>query len=178
MKKKKEIQQELESLSPFLAKMKAKQGEMQAPENYFQSLPDQVLEQLRMETKATPATVAKPHTTWLEELTNSIAWLIQPRYAMALGAVLVLVVSGFLVWRNVNQQRPTAELADITSEEALYYVRQNLEDFESHLLVEKELPENSDDFFNATELNDELIDEYLQDKLEDIDDQTLEQLLN
>jgi len=95
----------LESVSP-LAELKKAPG-FSVPKNYFESLPDLVLDRVApKQVTETVAETAKPATTpssnWLDDIINSIAVLFQPRYAMRLAGVAVLLVAAFVFFHNTD----------------------------------------------------------------------------
>lgn len=163
MKHKKEIQDELDELSPFLSELKQKESGMVVPEYYFDFLRESVMEQVALIPKpASPAlSIASP--VWY-------AFLFNKRILSGLAMILLLLTTVFL-FRN----QPIAEstFAEISSEEAINYVAANLEDFETTLFIEGDFIEE----VNEMELEHTEIDLYLEEIIEDLDVETLEQLL-
>ncbi len=146
----------LESVSP-LAELKRAPG-FSVPKNYFESLPDLVLDRVApKQVTETVAEVAKPAATpsssWLDDVINSIAFLFQPRYALRLAGVAVLLVAGFFFLQN----------PDSSSEGTL--AGTDLDPFEEYGI-------------NIDDLSDEDVDFMLEDLFaEGISDEDLEGLL-
>lgn len=176
MENKESINKELESLSPKLAKLKAKGTGLTVPENYFQALPDQVWEKIRLETKTATPPPRVSTSGWLDVATNFFYTLFQPRYALAFATVLVLLVAGVLIFSDDATPQHTDPLAGISEEEALLYIQQNLEDFDTKLFTDLGISVSMNELFRSPEWNDESIDSYLKEHLDDIDTKTLEQL--
>ena len=115
----KEIRDELHQIAPGLNEMKNEDG-FTTPHNYFKELPDRVFAGIaEEETKPSPV------WSWLQNLPA-------PRYVMAFGSVVVLIVAGIWFTRVQGVQDP---LASITPDEALDYVMENLHEFSSEDLI-------------------------------------------
>lgn len=140
-----DINKELEQDFPTLARLKKrKQPMFQVPPTYFKELPYEI-EQL----------VAKPTSSYY--LTN---WLMSwnRTQKVALGMMsLMLVIAGFF-WFNLESttMEQVASLEDIPIELIESYVDENIQDFETELLVS-----------NENEIEDEqVVIEYLLDEIE------------
>ena len=176
MSENKDIKKELEDLSPMLSKMREqKENPFQVPPNYFQSMQNEVFRQIASEQK-TPEQVTAPN--WVDQLIGQLQWLLQPRYAMALATVAVLLIAGiFYLQPTANLPSTEVALNDLTEDDITTYISSHIEDFDATLLVEA-IPEEEDASLLPTpELEDEEIEEYLQDIIDDIDLEELEELL-
>lgn len=111
---------------------------------------------------------------WLDRLAAYLQSYLQPRYAMALASVAVLVVAGFLLLnRSAGEDCPDL-LACIPDEAIEKYVRNNIEEFDTGLL-EQHLAGRSGSVMPSLELED--MEEYLDDVIEDMDIEDLEDFL-
>lgn len=138
MEDERDIHDEMESLSPDFPKKPS----ISAPEGYFESFPDQILNQWR-EQKSKPV---YKKLDW--KVTISIA-----------AAVLVLITGTWLIFSGTNTLDP---LAEITSEEAYQYVYENIEEFESIMQYEVVLDADFD-----LDIPAEDIRRYLDEEIED-----------
>ena len=184
MKNKDELRDELEN-SPFLKEMKERPSDgFQVPKNYFQHLPNEVMRKVK---EPTSAPVRQP--SWLEQMGQFVQGLLQPRYALALASVVVLVVAGvgFLKDKNATTTLPAmaeVQLADISDEELFAYVSDNISDFNRQQMLEisgPELPEVKVQpktpalpKIKAQKPEMKEIEAYLDDAIDDIDLEDLE----
>ncbi len=171
MNRHEEIQKELKELSSRLADTEKQEG-FTVPVNYFESLADKVLEQVKNETVAEPAPKPK-QVSWFDQLAESIVSLFQPQFAVAFASLALLLVAG--VYLYPKSTTTNTELA-LTVDEAEYYLAENLDDFDDELLLEIGLDEG-DDLYLDSELESEYIEEYLNEIIDEIDDSTLDDLL-
>ena len=180
MRKQDDLKQELEELSPLLHKLKAQENPFKTPEGYFAALPDELITRLR--TEAQPVT-APVRTTWTERLLEFLESLMQPRLAVGLATVAILVVTALLWLRpetgsETNASEQLAMLSDLSAEEVSDYVTENIETFEEEELmvavaesgieVEQTLP--------AIDLDAEAIEEYMEEAIQEMDEEDLETL--
>lgn len=164
MKYKKEIQDELDELSPFLSELKQQETGMGVPEHYFDFLTASVMEQVVLIPKSSASVLPKAKPVWYAFLFNERIW-------SGLAMTLLLMVT-ILFFRN----QPIADeptFAEISSEEAVIYIAAHLEDFETSLFTEGDFIEEME----AAKIEDEEIDLYLEEIIEDLDTETLEELL-
>ena len=174
MKKlKKEIQEELEQLAPSLAKLK-KEEHFEVPENYFQQLPDQILSQIDFGKNESVAPAA-PVRSWVDDIVEKISFLFQPRVAIAFAALLLLLVSVFLINRNDTPGESGNLLASISEAEMEEYLEANLNEFEEESLYDLVDEVASNDF--TEDLNEEDLENLMEEFIDDLDDSELEDLL-
>jgi len=179
MDRKKEIEKELEDLSPFLAEMKKKES-FKVPENYFAELSANVWEEVQKEKVQTETTPVTTGPNWMEQMMQSVALLFQPRMALRLASVAVLLVAGIL-W--MNNQTEGSTLADAeegpTIEEAANYLAENIDDFDTDLLMQIELEESDlvDIYDYDFDFEEEDLDAILDDLLKDIKEDNFDELL-
>lgn len=162
----------LESVSP-LAEIKAQP--FTVPKNYFQSLPDLVLDQIKAEEVVEkPVVATEPQTSWLDELINSVAVLFQPKYALRLASVAVLVIVGFFFLKNTGNEVTSLAQADINPLEMYGLTLDDLNDDDLAMLLSDE-PLNDTEQERLDEI-EPLLDELLND-LDDLDDEDLEEFM-
>ncbi len=175
MKKDPTSKKELEELSPFLSKLKKEEG-YQVPFNYFEVLPDQIMEQVTKEQTPIAEPSSKETPPW--SLGAWLSNLLQPRYALALASLVLMIFAGtFLADFSTSDPISSDQLmASISPDEARSYVQSNIEDFELELLGEDlEMINEKTDFM---EFDQQELQQYIEDQgLEDIDTQSLEELL-
>ena len=167
-----DIKKELEQLSPLLRGLKEKGTGFSVPENYFQQLPDQILEQLKPSTQE--RVTARP--IWLENFQQFMLSLFQPRFALALASVLILVVA--IIFINPGSNEEVAMSIDLTEEEISAYIADNIEEFNIDMLIEGgEIdlgvisPTNT-----LSNPEEEDLDEYLDEIIDDLDLEELEDM--
>ncbi len=176
METKNEIKKELEELSPFLAQFQTRDSGFRTPKNYFKDLPDTIIGKIQAEEQAS---LERPKSTsgWLESLLASLQWLPQPRYAFALASVTIAIVAALWILRSPFF-KGEQELAwnDIPTEEIDEYIADNLQDFEMDLLIEFAPDLEEQNVFRSSEIQEEAIDAYLDEIIEDLDIEDLENL--
>lgn len=163
----------LESVSPLNA-LKAKEA-FSVPVNYFESLPDLVLEKVqpKQDTEAVPVLSPEKSTNWLDELINSIAMLFQPRYAMRLAAVAILLIGGVFLIQNIENNSSAIADAEVDPLEEYGLTIDDLTDDDLALLLSDV---NIEESMENPENIDALIDHMLEN-IDDISDEDLESLL-
>jgi len=169
---KKEIKEELKIHAPLLSGMSKQQEGYKVPDDYFARMEADLWEQLKPATK----TVVEPasNTSWLDGLIQQISWLLQPRMALQLASVALIIVAGLFIMNRTATDKTDA-LADLTADEASEYVLAHLDEFDTESLIELGFGDadfSADEavFFNDTDV-DELMDELQR---ENIDLETLE----
>lgn len=173
MKENKDIQKELESISPFLANMKKKES-FKVPAHYFEQLADDVIREAKRE--AFEADKSSTKDSVLVLLWNHLTSLFQPKYAVRLASFAVLVVAGFLTWQYFSNATVNTldTFAEVTVEDVEEYIAGNIEDFEG-AWVEDIV--SADDIELSNQEEEEEIDPYLEEIIDQLDDQELQELL-
>ncbi len=171
MKHKKEIQEELDQIAPFLAKIE-KQESYPIPKDYFAQLAEQISTQVALEPRQKIATQVAPTSFW-----TSLTSLLSNKFRMnslVAAASVLLCVGSFFYWSSTQQ----AATETIAAAQYLTYVEEHLDEFEEEILLELNQEEDLDiDLLTDTEIKDQNLDNYLEDVLDDLDDQSLEELL-
>lgn len=163
MKNRKEIQDELAELSPFLSELNQEETGMNIPEHYFDFLTESVMEQVALIPKPSSSGLPAVKPAWYAFLFN--------KYILSGLAMTLLLLTTILFFRN--QLNVESTFAEISSEEAATYIAANLEDFETTLFIEGDFTEG--DFIE--EIEEEEVELYLEEIIEDLDAETLEELL-
>jgi hypothetical protein len=145
---------ELRKIAPELSEMKREDG-FTTPHNYFKELPDRVFAKIVVDEA--PAT-------------HSFSWLksfLKPKYRFAYATVLILIVAG--VW--YSQSSSSADVViEISKEDALQYVMNNLHEYSSEDLISAGVLGNWDETkvtpVSSDEINEFMDDLYLEENLE------------
>ena len=172
---KKEIQDELEKLAPSLSKLK-KEEVFEVPENYFNQLPDQILNKIDFsKTKTVSESISsESSSSWLDQLTERLAIFFQPKMAIGFAMMIMLAVASFFILNDENTSIP--QVADLTSEELEFYVKANIDDFEEQELLNV-LGKVEAGSWTEMEIGEEDLDGYLEEIIDDIDASDLEDFL-
>lgn len=171
MKRKKEIQEELKGLSPFLSKMKEKEEAMDVPTGYFDQLPEAIFRRLNLEEP-----VAEPQISWLDQLIGQIRWLFQARPALALASIAILIAIGITFLRTDQPINTEQLLADMSTEEINTYIADNIDEFDMDLLIEVQNNDPNWEIDPFSDLEEEELNEYLEEIIDDIDLEDIENL--
>lgn len=168
-----EIKKELEELSPMLAKMKKQPEGFSVPDDYFAKMETDIWDLVQPED---PIVAQAPsQTSWLDNIIQQIGWLLQPRMAMSLASVAILIVAAIMLLPNADTADVNA-LAGLTADDATDYMAAHIDEFDTETLIEfameSDLTTNSA-FFEESEMNN-LINDM---ENENIDLETLEGLL-
>lgn len=159
MKKDKEgLRKELEEEAPFLLRQKEKTDGFSVPEAYFQQLQETVLERIAA-----------------GELAPARRSIFPLRYRLAAASVVLLAAAALFLFRPAP---PPAEFIALSAEEVHQYVSQNIDDFDLDLLLkfaENDLGHSA--WFEDASLEDPEMKEYMDELLDEIDLETLEELL-
>lgn len=168
MKEIENLQKELDNQSPFLAKMKRNGRGFEVPKDYFKKLPDEIIRQFSIDNQPiTPNNEVK--TSWLTGVLANLAWLLQPRPAMAFVSVLLLIFAGLFLLKTPDNSAMTTSLSEISMEDLELYLSKNIDEFDAETLVQSD--ENL--FQNGLNATDE-VDAYFEEIIEETD---LEDLL-
>ncbi len=173
---KKEIQEELNNHAPLLSGMPKQSEGYKVPDDYFARMEADLWKQLKPATKTVTESVSK--ASWLDGLIQQISWLLQPRMALQLASVALVILAGFFFMNRSATSQQTDVLADLTADEASAYVLANLDEFDTESLIELSFGEANFSEVDATFFNDADVDDLLDElQKENIDLQTLETYL-
>ncbi|MFN7116770.1 MAG: hypothetical protein ACK4TA_08205 [Saprospiraceae bacterium] len=174
MKKQDDIQKELQALSPLLAKLKAKEQKPEVPENYFQSLPNQVWEQIKLQP-APERPTAK--TSAAQHLLNRLQTLLQPRIAVSLATFIILIIAGIYFINPFVNSSEIADNQELTAGEITKYINDNLAQFDTELLMQATSDVSDESILPAGEFSEEEVDVMMEEIIKDLDTKTLEEML-
>jgi hypothetical protein len=176
MKKEQEkIRKELEGPSPFLSQLKetGRPEGFDVPPTYFRELPDRVLERVK---KGEPA--AASQSPWWPRLAEALSRLLQPRYAAGLATVGALIISGLLIFDQTDSPPSSANMfSTLTPEEVNAYIQSNLEEFEEEMVIEAAEEYQELSLLPSTTLDEEDLEEYYEELLREMDEESIEELL-
>lgn len=173
---KKEIEEELREISPFLAGLKKEipdKEPFRTPKYYFDTLADKVIEKAETKTHTIPPPQYAERPNWFEGLQQWMAAWLQPRYALAFATITILAIYG---WFIMQKQQPS-DLNFATSEEIQEYIQENIDDFDLELIQEHGALADVEPKDNATEqelfgkdlenlnISDEEIELYLKENM-------------
>ena len=179
MKNNDNIRDELNELSPFLAKRKGMEEGFKVPKDYFSTLPDEVMKRVRPE--ASP--IAEPQRDWLDGVAGFFQNLFQPRYALAYASVAVLIAAGVYFFSPPEDPAlPVANFENISDEALESYLSENIDAFstdllEAHFAESSHLEGRGGGGKNLPGLEMEELENYLDNTLDEIDLDDLEDLL-
>ena len=183
MKDKKEkdgsVRAELETLSPSLLRLKEEPEALKVPAGYFEEMQDEVWQKIKPAPELSlPSRADKPSNTLVDWLLAPLQNLLQPRWAMAIATLLLLIAAAvWMIGPGSNGDVDSFEL--LSYEEMENYIQQNIDGFDLDLLLEYTqvedmssglLPET--DLFESGEL-----DQYMDEIIDDLDISDLEELL-
>jgi len=154
MKKKENIQNELEQFAPFLAKQKNRPSPFKVPNGYFDKLDLQVIEQITSASQKDAPTKIRSLSFWLTSA----------------AAVILLTIGVSFLFQPKNNSDNL--LADISTEEIDRYISDNLYEFDEDLLFQGSSPD-----IENTDFSEEEINLYLEDNLDEMEDFDLDHLL-
>jgi hypothetical protein len=179
---KEDFENELRSLSPFLADLKKQKKDdgFKTPKFYFDTLADKVIEKAQpIKEVAPPQYLAQPNLA--TRVSEWLAGLMQPRMALAFASVLFLAVSGWYFLKPTQAQKfdDCNELACVPQEDIKTYITDNIADFEEEtLLGNSSIAENTegvhnynifDKGINMKHLDEKEVEQYLIDNLDEKD---------
>lgn len=157
-----DIQNELEEQAPRLARLR-RQGAgdgFTAPAGYFQQLPDAVLQRIRREAAQPVRRIPRLR-----------------RRLLRAAAVALLIAGGAYWWWAVSPEKETPATATLTADEISAYVSAHLDAFDEELVLEAAagegellllLPDPGGDAESLDDYYDELIRELDEESLEDL----------
>lgn len=172
MNRKNEIKEELKEHSPFLSKLKEEELPFKVPDRYFQNLQAEVLRQVKAEEAP-----AKAQKIWLEQLLEQIKWWLQPRPALALASMVLLVAVGLNFLSNNSTATSDFSLADLSEEEIRNYVSDNLDEFDLDLILQVNASDPEWELNPTLDLKDAELEQYLDEIIDEIEEEDLEDFL-
>ncbi len=179
-KRKQEIRDELAGLSPLLSKLKDKGEEtpFKVPEHYFTQLPDQLADRLKREGAFERESAKRPWRIgiFLQELADQAATLFQPRLALALASLLVVIVAAWLWTRQGSPERNDLDFAALSVEEIQRYIDNHLHDFDEETVMKVAQDNGSIKLSPAVDIESNELDQYLDQFIDDMDPMELEEL--
>ncbi len=175
---KKEFEDELREISPFLADLKkSKEGEepFRTPKFYFDTLADKVMEKAVAKPVIPPQySIHSARPSFIELAQKWVASIMQPRYAIGFATVVLLAVGGWFFIQK-NQQNVDSFASN---EEIHQYIADNIDDFDETLLLEQGILADSDALnpeqylkgnIDKINISDDEIEQYLKEHLDEKD---------
>lgn len=166
------IQEELKGASPFLSRLKAedKGDGFTVPPVYFRELQENVIRRTARQPAA-PGRWAR----WQQALDH----LLPRMHPVAVLAGLALIVAG-VGWMTLRSTTPSSQqmLADASQEELQVYIEDHTHAFTTDLILEVAEDEAEIDLLlPVDEFSEEEADRLLKDLLEEMDENTLQEIL-
>ena len=125
MKNENEINNELADLSPTLRRLRDESDGLKTPDHYFDYLTDSVMEQIKLGSQPSAAPPVPKQSWWSQFFLSPTQWSV--------GLATLLLIGLSLWWSTNSSVEPI--LAEVSPDDAFYYLEDNLSDFESELLV-------------------------------------------
>ena len=177
MKRTDEIRDELKDIAPLLSEMDKKEV-FKVPKDYFEALPDKILDQVRTETSSRPQKAADPVPGWIRQLAAMFDILLQPKYALSLASIGLLILAAVYIVPWSGENPGTMVEADVPSAEDIsQYIAAHIEEFDTDLLLELTENETFDRQTLTQPQDDTNIDEYIDEIIDELDDGDLEDIL-
>lgn len=171
MENTKEIREELERLSPLMARLKAAHEPPAEPETYFADMQAEVLRKCQ-------SLQALPRFNFLSRWRESLRlWRLSGimRPASALAALALLAVAG-LWWRSYREDASVVpSAAQLSEEEVLAYIEANSDNFDTQLLLSL-LPVEEVALHPAPGLDETQMQDLMDAMLKSLDMENLEEL--
>ena len=154
---------EEERLPGFLEDLK-KDNPFKTPHNYFNTLPDQIIQRLQDEQN-------KGHQSWWQALLAR--WpVLNPKPVWALATMLIIIS---LFWVNTQNPDSAATLVeDFSPVEIAEYVQNHLDDFEVSDFYAQDI-DNIDILGETMEMEE--LEPLLEELMDDIDLETIQRIL-
>ncbi|MFT4663693.1 MAG: hypothetical protein ACI8YQ_000168 [Polaribacter sp.] len=122
---------ELKEFAPDLLRMEKREG-YEVPPRYFDRLGEEVIHRMRMEEETTK----EKNISWLTTLGTALQNTFQPRYAMGMAAVVLLLIGIQQFGPGTTNEEANLTFASLTDAEFDSYLSDNILDFEDELLDE------------------------------------------
>jgi hypothetical protein len=144
---KKEFEEELNEITPFLADLKKHQQRepFRTPRLYFDTLADKVIEQAKNETvvaKTPPPDYIgiydkyKTHFSIKNRVNNWLSTILEPRMALSICTFILVLGAGWSIinkQKTTNGDRATSEIA--TNEEVHNYINEHIDEFKEEEIL-------------------------------------------
>ncbi len=166
-----EAREELAGLSPLLSRIRQSEPAIEAPENYFRDMQQDVLWRLKTEQTAVPSPPAP--SIW-ERLAAALGMFRRPAFAVGFATVAIAVVAALWLWLPQHTTDADTSLASLTEEETLAYIENNLEDFDTDLLAQTITGNAS--WLGTSGLSEEESARLLEEMLQELNADSLEKL--
>lgn len=170
MSEKEDILKELKDIAPELARFKQEQEGtgFQVPPRYFRDLTQVVMNEVKADLQDQPSSLTRAGNWW-QSLLENIQSLLQPKPALALAVIGLLIAIGFWFGQshtNLDHVNPNFAM---NNDDLEAYVLAHIDDFETDLLM---------DMYAETfpEEEEQITEENLDELLQEMDDEDFEDL--
>lgn len=170
MSEKEDILKELQDIAPELARFKEEQvgTGFQVPPRYFRDLTQVVMNEVKEDLQDQTSSMSKS-SSWWQDLLANIQSLIQPKPALALAFIGLLLAVGFWFGQSNTALDTVNPNFAMNNDDLEAYVLANIDDFETDLLM---------DMYAETfpEEEEEITEENLDELLQEMNDEDFEDL--
>ncbi len=170
-----DIKKELQELSPLLSTLKEQQAPFRVPEGYFDTLQDDVWIRIQAE-QALPEKAKEAQASKWASILSAWQVLLSPRLAITF-ATLTIVITAGIFWFSSQEQEIENPLAMLTASEAAAYIQENIHEFDTELLIQVSTTYPDLNIILENNLNEKEIEQYLQEVIDELDDESLEDFL-
>lgn len=169
------IKKELQELSPLLSNLKEQKMPFQVPKGYFDTLQDDVWIRIQAEQALPQKANQTQASKWASTLS---AWqvLLSPRLGLTFATLAVVITAG-IFWFSNQAQEDKNPLAALTANEAAAYIQENIHEFDTDLLIEASATYPDLNVMLENNLDENEIEQYLQEVIDELDDESLEDFL-
>ena len=170
MSEKEDIIKELKDIAPELARFKEEEAGtgFQVPPRYFRDLTQVVMREVKEDLQDQPSSLTKSRNWW-QGLLDTIQQLIQPKPALALALIGLLLAVGLWFGQSNAVLDPVNPHFALNNDDLEAYVLANIDDFETDLLMDMYAETFPEEEADITEENlDELLQEMDDEDFEDL----------
>ncbi len=159
------IRKELEQLAPRLAKMQGKGDGFTTPDHYFSNLQEQLLEQVSLDQETAQAARSAGASSNNWRLNGWPLFRLAPVFATL---TLLLAAAWFIWWQPHHSTKAEQPLfAELSEEELQNYVLNNIEDFNTDLIISASGEYLDLNTFDPGFIPEEELEMYLENLLEE-----------
>lgn len=161
MKNRDDIRKEWEEIAPGFDL--PRESGYCTPDGYFERFQEEVIREVGLNQPARPASASRLQPIWEQWLNRLLQQLFQPRLAVGLAVLLILVAGWWYLYLPAPATHTALSFQDLESETYQSYVEENIDEFETEMLEEyalqNELPVTGWEAVEDEEL-EMLLDEY------------------
>ena len=119
---------------------------------------------------------ASVQPNWLEQLIQQLQVVLQPRPALALASMLLIVLVAWLVIDQPTASNSSLDFASLSQDEIESYIYSNLDQFNEVIIEEVASNDEELKLVPSPQIQEDELNEYIQDELENLDIGEIEEL--